>query len=276
MNDPRLEHLLIQIARRYAPRRAPTDWQRPGDYRGGLPELASSLAGYNVLVMMGAVPPEYAAAAQAQIAAWVDHYVRFYDLVTQALFPSFTQINAFFADQDAPPVVFLVGAATPVILALSGYIVPYVASRQWRADVSEFELRGLMDMVLDELEAGDLPRDEYRQLCDQGVAQLRQLLNAPVRQRLLAEADSELVNTFSIEETQLLSVTAAPTDTPPFPPPADLPEAPPPPDILPEQENLSAEPGAIQPPPFNSETPIFFDPAARGKHPPPLPDLPKE
>lgn len=120
-------------------------------------------------------------------------------------------------------------------------------------------MRGLMDTVLDELEAGDLPRDQYRQLRDEGVTLLKQLLATQVYQFPLTPS----------------AISISGGETPPPTPPPSLPVEPPsvmlPPPTLPE--DVPSEPVAK----FQTgEVPIFFEVERRStKRRPPVPDLPE-
>jgi hypothetical protein len=290
IDQARLEAILVRLARRYAPTLAPLNWHRPSDYRGKLSEFASALAGHNVLVMAGSLPPVHAAESAPLVTQWVEGYVRLYDLLTAALFPSFNQINANYADAEQPPIVFLYGSATPVVSALAGFITPYVASRQSKLSVTDFELLGLMEIALDELEAGDLPREQYRLLREECAAQLRRMLSAEVRQLRLTEPKRALSEAFKLEDTgasqTMIIVDLA--HEPAYPPEADPPTMPfvppemdimppPPPDKLPEEDAL---PNPAQDNPFGATIPIFFErkPHDTQRRPPipPIPDLPEQ
>ena len=279
INSARLETNLIHVARRYAPTLIPAGWQKPGDYTGALPDLARALATYNVLVLAGDVPA-------TAIKAWTDGYSDFYALLAGALFPSYTRVSAFYLDQAVPPLVALYGECTPVITVLAGFVAPYVVARQGTRPL-EVEVLGMMDMILEELEATDLPRGDYRRLRDSGAAYLRALLEGAGRQFPLTPATRPIF----AEMTAAANVPAQPAP----PPPEDLPEtasaAPPPiPDSMPEQ--LTAQPPSTLPeapaaPPTEPEpaprkfdpdaVPIFFNPAPRDtNNPPPLaPPLPR-
>jgi hypothetical protein len=265
MNE-RLERALIAVARRSAPTLVLTGWKQPGDYPRPLSELAGALAANNVLVLIGDLSPELAHQAAVHFKDWADAYVQLYTQLCETLFPSFTQVNAYYADQEWPPVVVIYGAATPVIIALAEYVAPYIVARQ-RQTPSDVEMRGLMDTVLDELEAGDLPRDDYRRLRDEGVALLKQLLAMQVYQLPLTPSAISIVT----EETMM----PPPAPMPPPPLPTTLPtETPPaafPPDTLPEE--VPSEPVTR----FQTgEVPIFFDVDRRSsKRRPPVPDLPE-
>ena len=260
MNE-RLERALITIARRSAPSLVPSGWQQPGDYDRPLNDLAGALSAHNVLVLIGDLPPELAHQAAVHFKDWADCYIQFYTRLCSTLFPSFTQVNAYYADQEWPPVVVIYGAATPLIVALAEYVAPFIAARKDKSP-SDVEMRGLIDTVLDELEAGDLPRDDYRRLLDEGVAVLKQLLSAQVRQLPLTPPAVALAGSDT-------------TSTMPAPPPTLPPETPAPNSMPPETlpEDLPAE-SAV---PFKAgDVPVFFDLKPRtGKRRPPVPDLPE-
>jgi hypothetical protein len=263
--DERLERALIAVARRSAPSLVPSGWRQSGDYPHPLSDLAGALAAHNVLVLIGDLPQELSHQAAVHFKDWADRYVQLYTLLCEALFPSFSRVNAYYADQDWPPVVVLYGAATPVIVALAEYVAPYVVARQYKQP-SDVEMRGLVDTVLDELEAGDLPRERYRALCDDGVAVLRQMLSTQVRQLPLTPP---AIVMDAVERS--LGDTTVAMQPPSLPP--DLPETPPPPESLPEE--TPAEP-AEQAGRFDTgDIPIFFDVNRRAeKRRPPVPDLP--
>ena len=259
MNE-RLEHALIAVARRSAPSLVPSSWRQPGDYPRPLSELAGALAANNVLVLIGDLAPELSHQAAVHFKDWADGYVELYIQLCETLFPSFTQVNAYYADQEWPPVVVVYGAATPVIVALGEYVAPYVVARQ-RQNPSDVEMRGLMDTLLDELEADDLPRDEYRRLRDEGVALLKQLLSTQVHQFPLTPS------AISISGGEKIAMSPPPPTLPPEPaspvarPPDSLPED------VPSESVAKFQTG---------EVPIFFDLDRRGtKRRPPVPDLPE-
>ncbi|MEP7290445.1 MAG: hypothetical protein ABI835_01625 [Chloroflexota bacterium] len=272
IDSARLERNLIAAARRYAPTLIPAGWQKAGDYSGSLPNLARALATYNVLVMAGDAP-------QASVKGWTDGYQGFYRVLCEALFPSFGRVSAFYLDQEQPLMVALYGEATPVIVALAGFVTPYVVARQGTRPL-EVELVGMMDMILEELEATDLPREEYRRLRDSGASILRGLLDSEVRQFALTPPARPIFDEMNAQRpVESRSVPVVQRAAPPQP--ADLPEPPLPPDL----------PEYIPPPPVSApETlpepgrrfdpdavPIFFNPGQRGNNSsvPPVPPLPR-
>lgn len=181
----RLETILMQLAQHYAQEILPPNWHNPGDYPGDLAQFAARLADFNVMVMCGLVPDNAGGDSPLTVQTWVQTYVRLYELLTRTLFPSFMEIKAFYADREDPPVVVITGAATPIIKVIATYITPYVAVRQRTRGISDYELRGLLDGLLDELAADDLSREEYQRLRDNAINEVRALLGSVVRQQQL-------------------------------------------------------------------------------------------
>ncbi len=281
----RLEIGLVKCARNYAPRIAPLAWRQPGDYRLPLPDLAHQLAGYGVLVMVGDVPPQLATQATLHYREWVENYKALYTLLASALFPSFKNVQAFYIDQtESPPIVGVQGEAIPVIEMLAGYIAPYIALKHGTS--TEVELIGLMDIVLEELEAGDLPREAYRTIRDNCAALVRNLLTGYVKQTPLTPTlrpiFTDATQSMPPQVPPRLDVTQAAvstnTQTIAQPPPTIQP-----PMILPEEDRIDLAPPPRQVPEeplFKPDSiPVFFDPGRRDKRqppPPPVPRLPEE
>lgn len=272
IDSARLERNLVAVARRYAPTLVPAGWQKPGDYTGALPELARSLATYNVLVMAGE-------AGQASVKAWTDGFQAFYGALASTLFPSYQRISAFYLDQEQPLLVALYGEATPVIVTMAGFVTPYVVARQGTRPL-EVELLGMIDMILEELEATDLPRDEYRRLRDNGASLLRGLLESSVRQLPVTPAARPIFDEMNAQRGANTPPSTQAAKSSPPPPPTDLPEPPAPPAMPPDL------PEYVSPPPVKPQedarrfdpdaVPIFFNPGKRDSAQPlpPVPPLP--
>jgi len=172
MDTARLHTALMTAAQRYAPTATPAELRSPT-------ALADRLALEGVLVLASTLPTERARDAAALYKGWADHLCGLYRLLTTALFPSSPTVQAFYADQAFPPVVIVVGQSVPVIALLAGAVIPFMAARRAAGlGASPVDLRGLLDVVLDELEAGDLPRDAYQRLRDDGAAIVQALLAA--------------------------------------------------------------------------------------------------
>ncbi len=189
--NARLERVLIQLARQHASHLIAPGWDAQDDYEKCLRQLARRLADYNFLVIMGVVPSGLMMNRALHIQRWITEYGRLYRLLAGKLFPTFATVSARYADPRIPPIVVIHGGARPVIQVMAGFMLPYIALRQKEIIISELELRGLMDMVLDELEAG-LPYEEHRQLRKEGADILQGILSMQIRQLALMDFDRVL------------------------------------------------------------------------------------
>ncbi|MEZ4667603.1 MAG: hypothetical protein R3E39_06755 [Anaerolineae bacterium] len=228
--NQREEQILVDLAQRYAPQLLPM-WDRSGTLDERLPRLARGLASYNILVIMADQPYSLLTIGQnvgGLIYDWANGYMQFYKCLCGDLFPSFTQITAHPTDDRWPIMIYIRGVATPVIQRMAGFVAPYVVHRQFDTQVSDAELIGLVDMILDELEAGNLSRDAYKRLREEAVTILKQMLNSPVQQLPLTEFDRAIFS----DSQRLVPVKLE--NLPPV-------TSPPPPPTLPET-------GRIQPP----------------------------
>ena len=190
--NKRLERILLQLAREHAPELIPPGWDSKLAYENRLRHLAGGLADRNLLVIMGLVPDALRLNRAEHIQAWISNYGRFYMLLAGKLFPSFAHVEAFYADPHTPPITVFNGASRPVMAAMSGLVLPFIAKRQKELVVSVPELLGLMSIVLDDLEAGSLPHAEYNRLRDKGMEALRDILAHPIRQLALTRFDRAL------------------------------------------------------------------------------------
>ncbi|MBK8024919.1 MAG: hypothetical protein IPK19_26750 [Chloroflexi bacterium] len=226
----RLESALIAVARRYAPALVPAGWMGPGDYPFGLANLARRLSDQGALVMAAEVRADVPDAAMV-VKDWADTYIRLYNHLCATLFPSFMQIGAAYVDQAEPPIAVLSGECAPVMAAMGGYIAPYVASRGG-ARPSDMELRGVIDVMLEALEAVDLPREAYVRLRDEAASIVRRLLDVPIRQWQVTPAARGIVGASLAEPlgSDAAAESAPPPGLPesPMPPtmPTGMPEAP--------------------------------------------------
>jgi hypothetical protein len=230
----RIENVLTRLAQRHAPALL----RQAGDGAARLRALANGLSKEGVLVLMG----EAAQQQNQHINAWIALYGDLYYLLAQALFPSFTKVDAVYADDQLPPMVVITGECVPVIRVMAGYIAPYVALRHGTVP-SEAELRGVMTYILEDLEAGDMARPAYEALAQKGMQSLRQLCQQPVRQIALTDFARPVFG----DQT----------------PPTTIPDSP---QVAESSEGL-----------FTSEIPVFFrrQQDDKPKRKPPLPDLPK-
>lgn len=225
MNE-REEQILMDLAQRYAPQLLPM-WERSGTLDERLARLARGLAGYNILVIMADQPYSLLTIGQnvgGLIYEWANGYTQFYKCVCRDLFPSYMQITAHPTDDRWPIMIYLRGAAMPVIQRMAGFIAPYIVHRQFSPEVSEAELIGLMDMILDELEASNLTRDAYKRLRGEAVVILKQMLNSPIQQLPLTEfertifTDSQRLVPVRLEPSPVVAPPTLPESVRPMPP----------------------------------------------------------
>lgn len=221
----RLERILEKLAQRHAPHLAYMLWNQYDDPAARIQNFTRRLANHHIAVVVGDIPqnvPQVAELRNVHIQDWLRGYGQMYSILAQRLFPSYSNIEAYYADDRLPPVVVLNGEAAPVIAVMSGYIAPYIAARQpYEKFVTELELRGMADVILNELEAGDLPRASYDDLKEATVVSLRQMLRASIRHVSLTAFDKPVL--------QDIPVSAPPTKQkverkPPKPPEGQLPE----------------------------------------------------
>lgn len=195
----RLERILYKLAQRHAPHLTPAGWSQAGDKVGRVQKLARDLARYGVLVMVGSLSAPKA--VDVQVEAWVNLHAHFYGLLARTLFPTFSNIQAQYADKLTPPVVVLIGDASPVLNGMAGIVLPYLAMRQPNAnEVTNYELLSLMDILLKDLEAGDLLPAVYEDIQSQCVALLRQLLKGSVTHIMLTLFDKPILDTIVTEK----------------------------------------------------------------------------
>ncbi|HRF94808.1 MAG TPA: hypothetical protein PLZ51_06435 [Aggregatilineales bacterium] len=195
----RFERILYKLAQRHAPHLTPAGWNQAGDKLERVQKLARDLARYSVLVMVGNVAQPKA--IDVQVTQWVNLHAQFYGLLARTLFPTFSNIQAQYADSLTPPVVVMMGDASPVLNGMAGIVLPYLAMRQPKAtDVSDGELLGLMDILLKDLEAGDLPSAVYTDIQHQCAVLLRQLLKGSVTHVMLTLFDKPVLEMITPEK----------------------------------------------------------------------------
>jgi hypothetical protein len=163
------------------------------------------------------------------------------------------------------------GQPAALIAVLGGYVAPFLALRQHDRMLSQAELRGVMQFILDELEAADLPRQKYTYLWQEGVKILLRLFKMDVEHYAVTSFARPLFEQIQQEQIQA-EHTPPQTQAPaqhrkPPPPPELLPEEPPPVD-----ETDSAEL-------FQNNIPLFSSARKNGEQrrpPVPLPPRNKD
>ena len=223
----RMERILRKLAQRYRPYLLNN---LPADMDDRLRHLADGLAKEGVLVIVGEVPDEYYA---EQVSKWVGAYGDLCMLMAKGLFPSLAKLEAVYADNNRPPIVVIDGQPAAVMEQLGRYVVPFIAMRQNDNRVTDAELRGLMQFMLDELEAQEIDRAVYNYMWQEGIKILRHMLNMNMTHYSVTSPARPLMLQIQREQAQALHVPQAPKQSPdqnlkPPPPPELLPEAPPP------------------------------------------------
>lgn len=205
----RLERILNKLAHKHAfhlLHNLPNDNSR-------LQVLADGLAKHGIVVMTGNMAQ---AEAEATVNKWVAAMGNLYNVLTDNLFLGLGTISATYADNQHPPVIVLEGEPAPVMQVLAGYVIPYVALKQHDKLISQAELRGIMSILVEELEGSNLPTVQINQMVAEGADILRHLLELPIQQVTLTS--------FARPLFQQLQQQGTP---PPPPKPSSLPEPPP-------------------------------------------------
>ena len=179
---PRFEQILFKLAQQRAKHLTPPGWNQTGDPLQRLQTLARRLASFNLLLLVGEVPTDAGQLRELHINDWTQGYGQFYHLLAGVLFPSFNNVNAYYADEADPPAIVMNGDSTPIMVAFAGYVAPYMAARQpHHQAVSDNELIRLIDFLITELEGNDLPANALAHLRVTGVQVLRQMLRSSIR-----------------------------------------------------------------------------------------------
>jgi hypothetical protein len=271
MSQRRIERILYKLAQRHAPHLTPPGWEQDSTPTERVARLARKLADYGALVLVGDLPPVAQKLPEVHIHDWIQTYGRLYQILVYGLFPSLKQIEAFYADDHLPVVAVMEGDAAPVLGTFAGYIVPYVALRQGKS-FNQLEVEGLLNVIFDELEAGDLPGASLEALRESCVSAIRQILNATVKHISLTTLDRRVDGMFQVEQSpDPVPEPATPQPIAPDPPPDvpgqtvtefDL-------DYLPE-DDLPPTPTEQM---FSVRLPL---PKSGSKRMPPVPRLPDE
>ncbi len=181
----RLDRILSKLANQHTPALLT---QTRGEHRLRL--LADGLAREGVLVIAGRVPEHVT--SQQVVNDWVAAYYDLHQLLTQALFPSYTGLRVTDADGQHPPIFVLDSDVCAMTKIIGGYVVPFIAGQQQHGQYYLSHLKGIMTYLIDDLEGGDLSASESNQLAEDGVPILQRLLNSVVRQEALTSPTREM------------------------------------------------------------------------------------
>jgi hypothetical protein len=223
----RMERILRKLAQRYRPYLLNN---LPADIDDRLRFLADGLAKEGVLVIVGDVPDEYYG---EQVSKWVGAYGDLFQVMAREIFPSLAKLEAVYADNNRPPIVVIDGQPAAVMEQLGHYVVPFLAMRQNDSRVTDAELRGLMQFMLDELEAHELDRGIYNHMWQEGIKILRHMLNMDMTHFAVTSVARPLLLQIQREQAQAVHIPLTPgnpsdQNMKPPPPPEMLPEEPPP------------------------------------------------
>lgn len=186
----RLDHILLSLASYYVPHLSTIEETRGVDRTH---RLAAALSKAGVLVLVANTPLSRHNQLTELIRGWAGDYTALYRLLAAGLPASERHIAAAYADDELPAVVVFAGESTPVMNAIAGYVAPYISRRQTTRIASEAELRGVMGVLLDELDAAGVTMKDRREVARSGMAVLQRLIMSPVRQVTLTGFPREFI-----------------------------------------------------------------------------------
>ncbi|MFN8375329.1 MAG: hypothetical protein U0694_20930 [Anaerolineae bacterium] len=228
--DARLERIILSLVKQYTPQLLGTSVSLGSTPEERTERMCRRLANDGVLLLVCEVVGMAGSPALVQTQNWVSGVARVYSLLARRLFPSYARLDMQYIDSDMPAVVIAIGECNILMQKMAGFVLPYLAARQMQV-VSEAELRGLIDILLEELEAGDLPRAEYQALRAELVTLLQRLISSPVRLLVLRTFDRPIF--FGAQDTPpngmepiVNAQGKALADLPPAPQPPAAPAAP--------------------------------------------------
>lgn len=201
--NARLTRTLRKLAAEKAPQLLSQVEQQDGDQIARIQWMARQLAHHHQVVLVGTLNKDETNVA-LHVQDWLRGFGQFCTMLTTTLYPSYTNISAYYADRSTNPwVVVLELEVEAVANVLAGTIVPYLAWRQPQRPYSEPELMGLMDIVLRHvLSVGNLSQDEYFRLQGQGVEQLKQMLSVQMRYVSVTTFDRPIMNLLPRQQPQ--------------------------------------------------------------------------
>lgn len=164
-------------------------------------QVAHRLAREGILILVGDLQRVHREHRNDHAQAWVNAYAELYYLFSQGLYGTATEPSAYFVDQQYPMIIVFKADMLPLVRIMAGLFMPYIALRQSDGRATRAELRGVMEMALDELEGNDLPTDQYNALRARGIEILDTLLKSPIRQVALTEFDQPFLIQTGVFET---------------------------------------------------------------------------
>jgi hypothetical protein len=172
----RIEQALTYLATQRAPHVLYQVPKPPAPERPQL--LAEALAREGLLVLWADVPASLGTRQQEVINQWVTLYGNLYRTLTDALFTQLGEVRASMID-NAPTLALLDGLCAPVIRAVAGYVVPYVAHRHGTSP-NLMEMRGMMDYILEDLQGLTLPLARQKAVIEESTHLISALVGLPL------------------------------------------------------------------------------------------------
>jgi hypothetical protein len=211
--DTRLERIILSLVKQYAPQLLGGTESLGATREERLERLCRRLANHGVLLLAVEVVGMTGNPALVQTQNWISGVARLYSILVRRLFPSYARLDTQYIDSETPAVILITGDSNILMQTIAGFVLPYLAFREGQS-ISEAELRGLVDIVLEQLEANDLPRLEFQTLRAECVTMLQRLLSAPVHILALRTFDRPIF--FNGQEAPA-RVTDTQSITPPLP-----------------------------------------------------------
>ena len=189
-NSDELEMILVKIAHEYAPKLVPSHWQKPGDLRIPLYTLARHLADYHVFTLIGFRGEHYSQDIPSIVRECADTYLELYTLLIEVLYRPLKEHKALYYSYSREKLLrYCWLEARPVAQVFAGCISPYVVQRQATSAVADVEIRALLSLALQQLDADDLTPAETQYIMTKGVRIIKHLLGMPLRQKPLTHFD---------------------------------------------------------------------------------------
>ncbi len=189
-NSDELEMILVKIAQEYAPKLVPKDWQKPGDLRLPLHTLARQLADYHVFTLIGFRGEHYSQDIPSIVRECANTYLELYTLLIEVLYRPLQEHKALYYSYSREKLLLYFWLeARPIAQVLAGCISPYVVQRQATTAVADVEIRALLSLALQRLDADDLSPQETQHIMLNGVRIIKHLLGMPLRQKPLTHFD---------------------------------------------------------------------------------------
>lgn len=224
MEIERIGRVVEQIARKLGAAHLVAEGWQPTTQ--SVRKLAYQLAvEQDMLIIVGRVPPAYMESRADYLRVWINNHVEFYRLFSRILFGRGDATYSY-GHQNPDTIVMIRGDTAEVMAAMSGFVVPYIASRQQLVTApGDTEIRQIIHAVIDELHGDDLAPDLRAQLMREGTKLIRDMWRQPVRQFTLTDFVRHVVREIP-PPPQTLPKTSSLVPSQPVEPPAVPPNLP--------------------------------------------------